>query len=65
MILNVISPTLAMGNGCMGKVYQVLQVSMGAALDVFCDEAALRHYWPHQAESALQRFDEFNPQPMQ
>ena len=28
-------------------------------------EAAIRHYWLHQAESALQRFDDFDPQPMQ
>ena len=53
------------GNGCMGTVYRVRQVGVGAAFDSFCDEAAIRHYWPHQAESALQRFDYFDPQPMQ
>ena len=53
------------GNGCMGTVYRVRQVGAGAAFDAFCDEAALRHYWQHQAESALQRFDECNPQPLQ
>ena len=52
------------GNGCMGTVYRVRQVGVGAAFDTFCDEAAMRHYWPRQAESALQRFDNFEPQPM-
>ena len=42
------------GNGCMGTVYRVRQVGVGAALDVFGDEAALRHYWPSQAGVALE-----------
>ena len=49
----------------MGTMYRVLQVGVGAAFDAFCDEAALRHYWPRQAEAALQRFDDFEPRPMQ
>ena len=52
------------GNGCMGTMFQVRQVGVGAAFDAFCDEAALRHYWPRQAEAALQRFDDSDPQPM-
>ena len=57
--------TADIGNGCMGTVYRVRQVGVGAAFDVLCDGAALRHCWPRQAESALQRFDEGNPQPLQ
>ena len=37
----------------MGTMYRVRQVGVGAAFDAFCDEAALRHHWPHQAEAAL------------
>ena len=45
-------------------MYRVRQVGVGAAFDAFGDEAALRHYWPRQAEAALQRFDDSEPQPM-
>ena len=52
------------GNGCMGTVYRVRQLGVGAAFDVFGDEAALRHYWPDQAEEVLHRFESNQPQPM-
>ena len=52
------------GSGCMGTVYRVRQLGIGAAFDVFGDEAALRHYWPDQAEEALNRFESNQPQPM-
>ena len=39
--------------------------SIEIGFDIFCDEAALRHYWPLQAEAALQCFDSYKPQPMQ
>ena len=52
------------GSGCMGTVYRVRQLGIGAAFDVFCDEAALRHYWPDQAEEELSKFERNQPQPM-
>ena len=52
------------GSGCMGTVYRVRQLGIGAAFDVFCDEAALRHYWPDQAEEELSKFEHNQPQPM-
>ena len=52
------------GNGCMGTVYRVRQLGIGAAYDVFCEEAALRYYWPDQAEEALEQFESHHPQPM-
>ena len=52
------------GNGCMGTVYRVRQLGIGAAFDVFCDEAALLHYWPDQAEATLERFESHQPRPM-
>ena len=48
----------------MGTVYRVLQLGIFAEFDVFGTEAALRHYWPDQAEAALALFESHHPQTM-
>ena len=48
----------------MQTMYRVLQLGIGAALDTFRDEAVLLHYWPSQAEKALEWFESHHPQAM-